>query len=60
MGAAGDTGSVPGSERSPGGGNGNPLQFSFLENPIDSGASQAMVHRVARATAHVQGVSVPC
>ena len=34
----GDPGSVPGSGRSPGEGNGNPLQYSCLENPIDSGA----------------------
>ena len=34
-GHAGDTGSVPGSGRSPGGGNGNPLQYSCLENPMD-------------------------
>ena len=32
---AGDLGSIPGSGRSPGGGNGNPLQFSCLENPMD-------------------------
>ena len=32
---AGDTGSIPGSGRSPGEGNGNPLQYSFLENPMD-------------------------
>ena len=32
---AGDPGSIPGSERSPGGGNGHPLQYSCLENPID-------------------------
>ena len=32
---AGDLGSVPGSGRSPGGGNGNPLQYSCLENPMD-------------------------
>ena len=30
-----DTGSIPGSERSPGGGHGSPLQYSFLENPMD-------------------------
>ena len=35
---AGDPGSIPGSERSPGEGNGNPLQYSFLENPMDRGA----------------------
>ena len=44
-----DSGSVLGSGRAPGGGNGNPLQFSCLENPIDGGASQAMVHRVAKS-----------
>ena len=37
-GDAGDTGSIPGSERSPGEGNGNPLQYSCLENPMDRGA----------------------
>ena len=35
---AGDTGSIPGSGRFPGEGNGNPLQYSSLENPIDRGA----------------------
>ena len=35
---AGDPGSIPGSGRSPGGGNGNPLQYSCLENPMDRGA----------------------
>ena len=34
----GDAGSIPGSERSPGGGRGNPLQYSCLENPMDGGA----------------------
>ena len=38
---------IPGLGRSPGGGQGNPLQYSCLENPIDRGASQAIVHRVA-------------
>ena len=36
---AGDLGSIPGSGRSPGEGNGNPLQYSCLENPMDGGAS---------------------
>ena len=48
---AGDTGDVsstPGSGRSPGGGNGNPLQYSCLKNPMNRGASQAMVQRVAK------------
>ena len=41
---AGDPGSIPGSGRSPGEGNGNPLQYSCLENPMDRGAWQATVH----------------
>ena len=45
---AGDPGSIPGSERSPGEGNGNPLQYSCLENPTDKGAWWATVHRVSR------------
>ena len=35
---AGDLGSIPGGQRSPGEGNGNPLQYSCLENPMDGGA----------------------
>ena len=42
-----DAGSVPGSRRSPGGENGNPLQYSCLENAMDRDAWQATVHRVA-------------
>ena len=45
----GDTGSIPGSERSPGEGNGNPLQYSCLENPTDRGHWQATVHGVAKS-----------
>ena len=45
---AGDMGSIPGSGRSPGEGNGNPLQYSCLENPMDRGALRATVHGVAR------------
>ena len=41
-----DQGSIPGSGRSPGEGNGNPLQYSCLENPMDRGAWWAMVHGV--------------
>ena len=44
----GDTSSIPGSGRSPGGGCGNPLQYSCLENPMDTGAWRATVHRVAK------------
>ena len=43
IGDAGDTGSVPGSGRSPGGGNDNPLQYSCLENSTDRGAWRATV-----------------
>ena len=42
-----DTGLIPGSGRSPGGGHGNPLQYSCLENPMDRGAYQATVHSIA-------------
>ena len=42
-----DTGLTPGSGRSPGERNGNPRQYSCLENPTDGGAWQATVHRVA-------------
>ena len=44
-----DTGSILGLGRSPGGGHGNPLQYSCLENPMDRGAWQAIVHRVAKS-----------
>ena len=45
---AGDTGSIPGSERSPGVGNGNPLQYSCLENSTNREARWATVHEVAK------------
>ena len=45
---AGDQDSIPGSGRSPGEGNGNPLQYSCLENPMDRGDWQATVYGVAR------------
>ena len=44
-----DMGSIPGSGRSLGEGNGNPLQYSCLENPIDRGAWWATVHGVAKS-----------
>ena len=46
--ASGDVGWFPGSGRSPGGGRGNPLQYACLENSVDRGAWQAIVHRVAK------------
>ena len=45
----GDLGSIPGSGRSPGEGNGNPLQYSCLENPMDGGAWWATVHEVDKS-----------
>ena len=44
-----DTGSIPGWGRSPGEGNGNPLQYTCLENPMDGGAWWATVHGVAKS-----------
>ena len=44
-----DVGSIPGSGRSSGERNGNPLQYSYLENPMDRGARWAIVHRVAKS-----------
>ena len=45
----GDPGSIPGSGRSPGEGNGSPPQYSCLENPMDGGVWQATVHGVAKS-----------
>ena len=53
VGDARDVGSVPGLGRSPGGGNGNPLQYSCLVNPMDSGAWQATVHGAAKSWTQV-------
>ena len=46
---SGDLGSIPGLGRSSGEGNGNPLQYFCLENPMDRGAWQATVHGVAKS-----------
>jgi len=48
-GDTGDAGLIPGSERSPGGGHNNPLQYSCLENPMDRGAWMAVAHRVTQS-----------
>ena len=48
-GDAGCEGSIPGSGRSPGGGNVHPLQYACLENPVDRRAWRATVHRVAKS-----------
>ena len=46
---AGDLGLIPGSGRSPGEGNGNPLQYSYQDNPMDRGVWQATVHGVTKS-----------
>ena len=48
-GDARDPGLIPGPGRSPGGGNGNPLQYSCLKNPMDRGAWWALVQRVSQS-----------
>ena len=55
---AGISGSVPGSGRSPGEGNGNPLQNSCLESPTDRGAWRATVHRVAKDCTRLKQLSM--
>ena len=52
-----DTGSIPGLGRSPGGGNGNPLQYSCLGNSMDRGAWRAMVHKVAKSQIQLKWLS---
>ena len=47
--SVGDPSSIPGLGRSPGEGNGNALQYSYLENPVDRGAWKATVHGVAKS-----------
>ena len=47
-----DMGSIPGPGRTPGEGNGNPLQYSFLENSMDRGAWQATVHGAQQRVGH--------
>ena len=53
-----DVGSIPGWGRSPGGGHGNPLQYSCLENPMDREAWQAIVHRVAKSRTRLNQLSM--
>ena len=57
-GAEGDTGSILGSGRSPGGGHGNPLQYSCLENPMDRGAWRAIVYRVPKSQTGLKRLSM--
>ena len=56
-----DVGSIPGSGRPPGEGYGNPLQYAYLENPMDRGAWQATVHRVTKSQTQLKRLSTyPC
>ena len=47
--SAGDAGSIPGLGRCPGEGNGNPFQYSCLENPMDGGTWWTIVHGIAKS-----------
>ena len=53
-----DTGSIPGSGRSPGEGHGNPLQYSCLENPMDREAWQVMIHKIAKSPTQLKRLSM--
>ena len=53
-----DAGLIPGSGRSPGEGNGYPLQYSCLENPKDREAWQATVHRVTKSQTQLKRLSM--
>ena len=55
-----DTGSIPGSERSPGGGHGNPFLHSCLENPTDRGAWWATIHGVTKSRTHTHRLTLSC
>ena len=61
---AGDVGLIAGWGRSPGGGNGNPLQCSYLGNPMDRGAWRATIHRVpksgTRLSTHTRNMLSTC
>ena len=54
----GDLGSTPGLGRSPGEGNGNPLQYSCLKNPMDRGAWQGMVRKIAKSRTRLKRLSM--
>ena len=56
--SAGDLGSIPGLGRSPGGGHGNPLQYSCLENLMDRGAWWATVHRITQRQTWLKQLSM--
>ena len=54
---AGDSGLIPGSERSPGEGNGNPLRYSCLENPTERGPWRAPVHGASQSQKRLKQLS---
>ena len=54
----GNTGSIPGSGRPPGGGHGNPLQYSCLENPMDKGAWRVTVHSITKSCTQPKRLSM--
>ena len=56
---AGDPGSIPGLGSSPGEGNGNPLQYSYMENPMDGGTWQATVHGVTKSQTRLRDFTSP-
>ena len=56
-GDTGDSGSIPGLGRSPGGGHGSPLQYSCLKNPMDRGAQRAIVYRVTKSWTQLKSLS---
>ena len=53
-----DEGLIPGARRSPGGGHGNPFQYSFLESPLDRGAWQATVHSAAESWTRISDLTI--
>ena len=58
-GASGDAGSIPGSGRFPGVGNGTPLRYSCLENSVDSGVRRATVQRVVKSWTRLSNTITP-
>ena len=56
----GDPSSIPGLGKSPGGGNGNPFQYSCMENSMDRGAWRATIHRVAKSWTWLSNFTFTC
>ena len=55
-----EVGLIPGSGRSPGGRHGNPLQYSYLENPKDRGAWRAIVHNIIKSWTQLSNLACVC